>query len=418
MLSTRLARRLPALPAVVCFAAAAAMGQSFSGLGFLPGCTNSSAAAVSADGSVVVGASSGPSGNRAFRWTSAGMVNLGTLPGGTYSGAGGVSDDGSVVVGSSDGAAGTRAFRWTSAGMVDLGLPLDGGGDGEALNSYGNAVSGDGLVVVGMSDPINQGLRWSSAGGMLSLGTLGGSYSIAYGASFDGSVIVGESTVSDDNAFRWTLAGGMVSIGTLPGGTASHAFGVSADGGVIVGWSGTSGFTGARAFRWVAGPGGGTMTNLGVLPWRTASRAFGVSGDGLAVVGISGTIAAGDHAILWTPQLGMVDLNTYLPALGISVSGWTLTAANAISADGRTIVGRGQHGTATEGWVAHLRPCGSADFNGDGDIGTDADIEAFFACLAGHCCATCGTADFNGDGDLGTDADIESFFRVLAGGGC
>ncbi len=63
-------------------------------------------------------------------------------------------------------------------------------------------------------------------------------------------------------------------------------------------------------------------------------------------------------------------------------------------------------------------PCGSADFNGDGDIGTDADIEAFFACLAGICCETCGTADFNGDGDIGTDADIEAFFRVLAGGAC
>jgi hypothetical protein len=60
----------------------------------------------------------------------------------------------------------------------------------------------------------------------------------------------------------------------------------------------------------------------------------------------------------------------------------------------------------------------SADFNGDGDVGTDSDIAAFFACLGGNCCATCGTADFNGDGDVGTDADIESFFRVLAGGGC
>ena len=65
-------------------------------------------------------------------------------------------------------------------------------------------------------------------------------------------------------------------------------------------------------------------------------------------------------------------------------------------------------------------PCGTADFNGDGDIGTDADIEAFFACLGGNCCPTCDPhgADFNGDGDIGTDADIESFFRVLAGGHC
>ncbi len=64
--------------------------------------------------------------------------------------------------------------------------------------------------------------------------------------------------------------------------------------------------------------------------------------------------------------------------------------------------------------------CGTADFDGDGDTGTDADIEAFFACLAGNCCATCWHlgADFDADGDSGTDADIEAFFRVLAGGNC
>jgi hypothetical protein len=64
--------------------------------------------------------------------------------------------------------------------------------------------------------------------------------------------------------------------------------------------------------------------------------------------------------------------------------------------------------------------CGPNDFDGDGDAGTDFDIEAFFACLAGSCCPTCfpGGADFNGDGDSGTDADIEAFFRVLAGGTC
>ncbi len=64
--------------------------------------------------------------------------------------------------------------------------------------------------------------------------------------------------------------------------------------------------------------------------------------------------------------------------------------------------------------------CGSADYDCDGDVGTDADIEAFFRCLAGDCppspCTS--TSDFNGDGDIGTDADIEAFFRVLAGGSC
>jgi hypothetical protein len=64
--------------------------------------------------------------------------------------------------------------------------------------------------------------------------------------------------------------------------------------------------------------------------------------------------------------------------------------------------------------------CGTSDFNGDGDFGTDQDIEAFFACLGGVCCASCypGGSDFNADGDFGTDQDIESFFRVLGGGNC
>jgi subtilisin-like proprotein convertase family protein len=83
--------------------------------------------------------------------------------------------------------------------------------------------------------------------------------------------------------------------------------------------------------------------------------------------------------------------------------------------------GPGDTGRIT-GWTLNLSrptpPTCTHDFNGDGDIGTDADIEAFFACLAGNCCAACGSPDFNGDGDSGTDADIESFFRVLAGHPC
>jgi hypothetical protein len=74
----------------------------------------------------------------------------------------------------------------------------------------------------------------------------------------------------------------------------------------------------------------------------------------------------------------------------------------------------------TPGELPPWQACGTADFDGDGDSATDADIEAFFACVAGSCCGTCWHlgADFDGDGDAATDGDIESFFRVLAGGGC
>jgi|GEM_PF-1356785 len=75
---------------------------------------------------------------------------------------------------------------------------------------------------------------------------------------------------------------------------------------------------------------------------------------------------------------------------------------------------------ATGAYLVIVPACGNSDFNGDGDFGTDQDIESFFACLAGSCCPTCfpGGSDFNADGDFGTDADIEAFFRVLAGGPC
>jgi hypothetical protein len=75
--------------------------------------------------------------------------------------------------------------------------------------------------------------------------------------------------------------------------------------------------------------------------------------------------------------------------------------------------------TVSVPWTDCTPVCCRNDYNGDGAVGTDADIEAFFACLSGNCCATCPpNADFNCDGGVGTDADIESFFRVLSGGVC
>ena len=67
---------------------------------------------------------------------------------------------------------------------------------------------------------------------------------------------------------------------------------------------------------------------------------------------------------------------------------------------------------------APFASCGSTDFDGDGDEGTDGDIEAFFAAISGNPCGACGSTDFDGDGDEGTDSDIEAFFRVIAGGPC
>jgi probable HAF family extracellular repeat protein len=120
-------------------------------IGTLGGLT-SEAFGVSADGSVVVGRSTN-AGNfrRAFRWTAAGgMQDLGTL-GGFESAAYDVSADGSVVVGDSTTTSGmTRAFRWTaSTGMQDLTAIYANSIGGDSYLQYANAVSGNGLHIVG-----------------------------------------------------------------------------------------------------------------------------------------------------------------------------------------------------------------------------------------------------------------------------
>jgi hypothetical protein len=110
---------------------------------------------------------------------------------------------------------------------------------------------------------------------------------------------------------------------------------------------------------------------------------------------------------------------------GWAVNGYLGSIGEAHHDDGSTslfIGGNfGMAGSVIASNIAELRVCRggcTSDFNQDGDFGTDQDIEAFFACLAGHCCVTCASSDFNNDGDFGTDQDIESFFRVLAGGAC
>lgn len=80
----------------------------------------SSADAISADGSTVVGVSSGSFSRRAFKWTAAdGMVSLGV----DAERATGVNSDGSAIVGSMGGG---DAFLWTSdQGIQELSHPWD-----------------------------------------------------------------------------------------------------------------------------------------------------------------------------------------------------------------------------------------------------------------------------------------------------
>jgi len=99
-----------------------------------------------------------------------------------------------------------------------------------------------------------------------------------------------------------------------------------------------------------------SFLGLGDLPGGiTFSRAFGVSADGSVVVG-TGNAATGFEAFIWDGSSGMQSIQDTLLGAGVDLTGWQLSAANAISADGLSIVGLGSHNGATEAWLVRLGP--------------------------------------------------------------
>jgi len=319
-------------------------------IGVPPNCSSIFTAALSADGSTAVGFAD-CDGPRGFRWTRASGV---TLIGVTFPK--GVSADGAVVVGAGFG----DAFRWTeTSGTVRL-APIPGDDYAEAY-----AVSGDGSVVVGMSEGAPEGSfrhqasRWTEAEGMVGLGFLAGdTYSDALGISADGAVVVGESRVgagSQNNAFRWTSGAGMVALGLLPGATESIAYATSDDGSVVVGSSG------GQAFRWTASDG---MTSLG------PGAALAVSGDGSVVVG-----DGPNGAFAWDAVHGMRSVQDALSKAGVDLPAWGFGSAGGVSSDGQTIGvwGLDDQGHFYRTGVANLRPDCSDGIDNDGDGKLDFD---------------------------------------------
>lgn len=343
---------------VMCCAAALATPPGIIGLGFLPGGLSSEATGISANGTVVVGSATDATGNPfAFRWTrGGGMQNLGTLPGQAYSNARAVSGNGEVVTGYSpitaNGGTVYHAIRWTkTSGVVDLGaLTPIGGSDGFCVNACGTAIAGYCTTLEGSPGV----MLWTSTGGMVSLGawTSGGANPWASGISGEGSTVVGYR----GGAFRWTATEGMVNLGTLPGGQSSIAWGVSYDGTTIAGESGSS--AGLRAFRWTNSTG---MVSLGKLPGGTFSQARAVSGDGSTIVGFANS-SSGEQLFVWTPGTGMMGFDALLQSKGVDTTGWTLLKINGLSTDGLCIVGFGIHNDMAEAWLVNL----DKDTDGDG----------------------------------------------------
>jgi probable HAF family extracellular repeat protein len=322
-------------------------------------------------------------------WVNGQVIDLGGS-GFSLSGATGVTAGG-MVVGYLD-TLGARAVQATPPGPVTMIPQLQGS------VSHAQAINAN-LDIVGSWNTDHPFVMRS--GVVTPLPLVAGVQGVAYAISNTG-VVAGYTDASASGgiaAVRWVND----QVQPLAGGASVNvAYGVN-DAGWAVGYVSGPPFTTYQASLWRTPT---DRVNLGALYGDWNNIAYGINNHNQIV----GTSAA--RGFIWQDGQ-MYDLNALVAAW--SVPGWMVSDARAIS-EGGMIAGQASNGSQTRALL--LMPVCSADFDHDGAVGTDADIEAFFACLGGSCCALCGTADFNGDGAAGTDADIESFFRALSGAAC
>lgn len=309
---------------------------------------SSHANAISGDGRTVVGQSIKNGITEAIVWSEqTGIISLGALGGNTITRATDVSYDGQVVVGAGYSSLGSSrtVFRWTpEGGLSEL------SGCGCENSKAGAAVSADGRTVISTRGSV--GFIWTAETGPMDIVDFpgGSTESNPIDLTSDGSIVVGGGFTQDGaRGYRWTKAGGLVELGELM----YSAYAVSADGSAIAG----VGFQdGQGAVRWTQDEGPVWLGHLPNLSGRPASFASDISADGSVIVGGSG----GDFkfsAFRWTQESGMRSVDSLLQALGVDLAGWQLGTANAISADGRLIVGTGINPDGnSEGWIAAIPP--------------------------------------------------------------
>ncbi len=336
---------------------------SFQGLG-----AGSSASAVSANGSVVVGNVVNQAYGGPFFWThSNGVVFLHDSSGNVIPGvAKAVSGNGSIIVGgmsSGSGGAGgglEQAFEWANG--VAAPIPQLA----SSYSSAANSVLTDGTIIAGDVTTSSQYVFFGSSFTLTRttlqvfppsslllniLGTI---------MSFNGAVVAGniEGGAATSTPFQW-VDGGMV---RWPGSTylSSSAAAVSPDGSVVAGSTGflNDGAVDTQPFEWT----NGVVTTLPLPSGFINGSALGVSNYGSTIVGYMtmggpGIFNQNSKAFIWNQAKGVQDLQQALTAdgLGSELAGWTLTEATAVTPDGKTIVGngtdpQGQH----EGWIVHL----------------------------------------------------------------
>ncbi len=321
-----------------------------------------------------------------------------------------VSDDGGAVLGDmidpmGDEVAGIWTLAsgaWTSLGYLPTGLACPS-------RSNGYELSADGSVAVGLSwvDGCDgRGFRWTQGTGMIELEGLANGANRASVCSADGTVIGGfaQGSFSRTPAI-WDDTGAGQLLDPPSGDALGEVYGINDSGTILLGnWNGDAVMWGGPALeRSVIGDGQ-------ILPGWT-----GIPED----IADDGTIVGfdffGGNRRAWIQPRGtgpLIDLKTYVEANGgIVPPGLILEVCQAISADGRTIIG---HGFLTGAWIVTIDlsgncPADVAPSSGDGVV----DVVDFLAVLAAWGATGNDPADVNGDGIV----DVIDFLAVLGAWG-
>ena len=198
-----------------------------------------------------------------------------------------------------------HAFRWQGESMQDLGTL--GGPDSTAwmINDRGE-VAGYSFtsftINASTGVPTVEPFFWSPEDGMITMGSLGGTFGAPWWINKKGQV-AGSSNLAGDQTehpFLWSKATGMKDLGTL-GGTFGHPDAMN-DAGDVVGFAFTAGDQVGHAFLWHDG----VMTDLGALPAFPDTEAWSINSKGQVV---GGSTFRDIYGFLWENGGPMVDLN-------------------------------------------------------------------------------------------------------------
>ena len=342
----------------------AAPHASFQGLGDLPGGeTESTAHALSADGSTVVGSSRSmfaPTGE-AFRWRNgAGIEPLGCIAGYCESAPGsdseisrglGVSADGGVVAGESIATVedffcayipSVAVFTWTSS----AGFGTHAAGTRYAFRAFSSdasTVGGDFGYTTSVSSCawLGWGDGWIDSGdGVTPVPVDAGGLhaNIPRAISANGAIVAGADRYTRD-VFLWS---GAPSVAVLA--ERFEPLGMSQDGRWLVG----SSLDMTTPVVWSES---GGLRTLEVPPGTTAASARYISPDGRTILG-----SVNAEPWIWLGSDPPQRLDAWLELEhGIVLGGWSLTGVAGISNDGRFIAGNGTNPSGqSEAWIADI----------------------------------------------------------------